>query len=169
MTNISPSSGSVSTSFPSFFFIKHISLSSSTSSSWEAWYSTRVMTLLLGQSEAMCPRPWHLKHLLGVAMFGGGLFCRVGILGAIWDEAPVGLGDTWGLPLLKVGFLGKGLGGSLFTTLDFFCCSTLWASTHTSSKVVCCYSSTTWEYLGSSPLRYLTMVWSSGSYKITLD
>jgi len=60
------------------------------------------MTLLLGHSEAMCPKPRYLKHLLGVAGFGGYLFCGIRALGAIWDEFLVGLGVSWGS-------LGEGL------------------------------------------------------------
>jgi len=64
------------------------------------------MTLLLGHLEAMFPKPWHLKHLIGVARLGGGLFCGVGVLGAIWEEFPVGLGVCWMFRLWKGEVLG---------------------------------------------------------------
>jgi len=60
------------------------------------------MIILLGHSEATCPKPWHLKNLLGVTGLGGGLFCRVRFFEAIWDEFPMGLGVSCGVPLLKV-------------------------------------------------------------------
>jgi len=41
------------------------------------------MTILLGHLEAICPKPWDLKHLLEVAGLSRGLFYGVGVLGAI--------------------------------------------------------------------------------------
>jgi len=120
VTNISPLLGSASTSSPCCSSIKQISLSSSTSFSWKARYLAKVMTFRLGQSEPICPKPWHLKHLLWVAGLGGGLFYRVAVFRAIWDEFPVVLGFSWGIPLLKAWFLGKGLGGSFLISFVIF-------------------------------------------------
>ena len=46
-------------SFSSFSFLK------------EAWYSADEKTPLFRHSDAICPRPWHLKHLLQSSNFGG--------------------------------------------------------------------------------------------------
>ena len=72
-------------------------------------------------------------------MPNGGLFCGVGFFEGGLGREVVGLGGGWKLPLLKGELLGKGgLGRSFLKGLDFFCCSTLWASTQTSSKEEYC-------------------------------
>jgi len=99
---------------------------------------------------------------LGLGLFGGGwLFCGAWVLCGNGGEGVVGLGGGLELSLFKGVFPGGGLLDScLKGCLIFFCCSTLWASTHTSSKVVNCCNSTSVAYLGSSPPNYLTTVCS---------
>jgi len=62
---------------------------------------------MFGQSEAMCPNPWHLKHLLvlielGLGLVGGGwTFCGVRVLCGLVGKGFIGLGGGLELPLLK--------------------------------------------------------------------
>ena len=57
-----------------------------------------MITFLFGQSEAKCPNPWHLKHLLviiglGLGLVGGGwTFCRARVLCGLEGKGFVGLG-----------------------------------------------------------------------------
>ena len=56
------------------------------------------MTFGLGQSEAIWPNPWHLKHLLGLIGLGLGLvggvraFCEIGVLCGLEGKGFIGLG-----------------------------------------------------------------------------
>jgi len=98
---------------------------------------------------AMCPTPWHLKHILvlkglGLRLFWGGiLFCGVWVVCGVEGAGAIGLGKGMGLPLLKGWFWDRGLGNSCLKGVDFLYYSTLWAKTHTLSKAeYCCKSST---------------------------
>ena len=104
-TNNWPSSAA-STTF-SWLFIRYTSQSSSFSSSLLASYSAKEMILLFRHSEAMWPRPWHLKHLLVVGrpwlglFFGSWLFC--GVLFFLWEGSTAGYDfrRVRGAPLFK--------------------------------------------------------------------
>ena len=80
MTNISPSSASstISLESSSCSSIKQTSFSSSISSSLTASYLAKVITFLFGQSVAMWPSRWHLKHPLVLMGLGLGCFVRLG-------------------------------------------------------------------------------------------
>ena len=73
------------------------------------------MTFRLGQSEAMWPNPWHVKHLLVLIGLRLGMigdvwaFCRVGVLCGLEGKGFVGLGGGLELPLLKGVFRVNGL------------------------------------------------------------
>jgi len=85
-TSISPSSTSciISSWFSSYSSIKYTSFSSSISFSLTASNSTKVVIFLFGQSEAMWPSLWYLKHLLVFIGLGLGLFCGTRLFSRAW-------------------------------------------------------------------------------------
>jgi len=130
-----PSSAEITTSSYSSTLVSFLS------SAFMAVHSAKVAIFLLTQSDDRCPNPWHFKHQIlprgwGLRA-GGGLICG-------WVEGI--RGDLIELPLLKVcpkGRNGKGsswggLGYSCLKSFLLLCCSTLYARTHTASKVVNC-------------------------------
>ena len=132
-TTISPSSASFSTSswFSSWSSTTSSSFSSLISVSFTASYSAKVIAFLFGQSAAMCPSPWHLKHFLvfkglGLGVFyGGRLFCGAGVLYGVERVGVVGLRKEMGFPLSKSWFWGRHFENSCLKGLDCLCCLTL--------------------------------------------
>ena len=57
-----------------------------------------MTTLLLGHSDAICPKPWHLKHHLKA--FGVGLDRVCGVVLWVWDNGILGFVDVFGLGLV---------------------------------------------------------------------
>ena len=96
---------------------------------------------------------------------GERLIKGLGFFVRFWGEWAVGLGVGVNkeLPLLKGWFRVDGFEKSILNGLIFFYCSNICAKTHTSSNVIYYCNLIALEYLGSSPLRYLTMVHSCGS------
>jgi len=82
-TNNSPSSASSTTSSCSSSNVLS-TRSSSSSSSLLASYLAKEIILLFGHSEAMCPSPWHWKHLFGAKGPGLGRFCGGQFLCGAW-------------------------------------------------------------------------------------
>ena len=84
-TNNSTSSASSTTS-SWVSSIQHHIRSSSSSSSLLVSHLAKDTILRFGHSEAICPRPWHLKQHLGVADVG---------LGRVWEVWP--FYGAWGI------------------------------------------------------------------------
>jgi len=176
--------------FNNYFFLllrefKSSSFSSSTTSSFTALHSANVITLRFSQSAAIWPSPSYLKHLLrfmglgfgqleGVnAFWGAWVLCGnevYGLAGFLGGKrgctagcTVVCLGGKFGLHLWKGEVQTRGLRNSRFCGCLFCCCSTLCAKTHILLKVEWCCNSITFDYLGSNPPKYRTIVCSSGS------